>query len=141
MKTLILLLTGCGAATPATVTIPAQVVQGIIDASQVKSFELWVLDQVGRDGSPIQCQTLLDRTLAPGAGNVIALKSPVQGDFSGQRVVLKNIPAGKQNRVFYVDLFNSSGALGTRIGAGCVPSVTIVGGKQITVDIDIVSKP
>ena len=122
-------------------TIPAQVQQGIVAASQVKSFALYVLDQVGRDGSPIACSALLDRTLSPGDANVIALKSAVVGDFSGQRVGVKNIPAGKQSAVFYIDLFDASGGLGQRIGAGCAPSVTIVSGKQISVDIDIVSTP
>lgn len=136
-------LAACGAPASQIVTVPAQLEQGIVDPGQVKSFQLWILNQVGRDSVPIQCDQLLSRALTPADKNIIPVKQPLEGDFAEGFVEIKDIPhgGGRQNRLFYVDLFDQPALIGNRIGAGCAQSITIEGGKTAQVVIEIVTPP
>ena len=138
MRKLLLLswFCGCGPAPEETLHIAAQTFAASVAASQVKSYELWVLAQVGRDSNPIQCADLLSRTITPASDNVLKVLSPIDGNFS-TAILVKNIPNGVQDRVFYIDLYDQPGQLGQRIGAGCTASVTISGGKTAKIEIDI----
>jgi hypothetical protein len=115
--------------------------QVAFDPSQAKSFELWILNQVGRDDNPIQCEELLTRKISPADANVIRLKDPIAGAFGEAGIDVSDIAVGEQNRIFYVDFFDQERQLGNRIGAGCAGSVTIVGGKKNVVAIEIAPPP
>lgn len=131
---------GCGADRH-EIHVPVQRFAQSFDASQVRSFELWILNQVGRNETPIQCEELLTRKISPADPNVIRLKDPIGGSAGGAAIDVSDIAAGDKNRIFYVDLFDQEDRLGNRIGAGCAGSVTIVGGKKNTVSIDIAPPP
>jgi hypothetical protein len=128
-------LAACGS-DRTVVAVPVTLSSAVVDPGAVKSFELWVLEQVGRDGTPILCDDLLARTIVPAAPNAIVIMH-VAGSLDGAAVALKKLPVGQQNRIFYVDMYSDADELGERVGAGCSPSVSIVGGKNVTVEITI----
>ncbi len=107
--------------------------------TDVKSYELWVLNQIGRDNNPIQCGELLSRTVTPASENVLkVVPNPIDGNFGSSTIAIKNIANGSQDRIFYIDLYDVPvGQVGQRIGSGCAASVSINGGKTTTVDIAI----
>ena len=119
------------------VTLATRLEQGI-ELTQAQSYQLWILDLVGRDNVPIQCERLLSRVLAPGDPNVVKLLAPIEGNFASDTITIDAIPVGNQNRIFFLELFEQPGQLGTRIGAGCAQSVSIVGGKKVEVELVIV---
>ncbi|MCC6810173.1 MAG: hypothetical protein IT381_22270 [Deltaproteobacteria bacterium] len=131
----LLLFAACGG-DHITVTVPARLEQAAIDPGTVQSYELWVLEQVGLDSTPILCDDLMSRAIVPASPNTIVL-ARVAGSFDGSEVALTELRAGQQNRIFYVDMFDQPDQLGTRVGAGCTPSVTIIGGKRVTIEIAI----
>ncbi len=140
-KWLLLAIYGCGAVPDATLRIPAQMVSASIDPTQLKSYKLWVLQQVGRDNNPIQCADLLSREISPADDNALKVLDPITGNFASTLTV-KSIVNGVQDRIFYIDLFDApAGQIGQRIGAGCTASVTIAGGKTTKLEIDISPPP
>ncbi len=140
MRTLAFLLcVSCGAA-PSQVVIPVSPARGALSLTDAKSYELWVLSQIGRDGSPITCDGLLDRSLAPGGSEAVRLVAPIDRNFDSQPVHIGGIAPGVQNRVFYVDLYSAANQGGDIIGSGCAPSVTINAGSDAHVQL-LVSPP
>ncbi|MCC6810082.1 MAG: hypothetical protein IT381_21815 [Deltaproteobacteria bacterium] len=133
------LLCACGATEVHEVIVPVHRLAQV-DASQLVGFELWILDQVGRDDAPIDCARLLSRALSPLDDNVVRLRDPIVGAIGGE-VKIGDILAGAQNRIFYVDVFANDELLGARVAAGCTQSVTIVGGKDTRVAISLVPPP
>jgi hypothetical protein len=131
-----LFFAACGPA-PLQVTMATRLEQGL-ELSQAQSYQLWVLDLVGRDNAPIQCDRLLSRELAPGDPNVVKLLAPIEGNFSADTITVGDVPVGNQNRIFFLELFEQPGQLGTRIGSGCAQSVSILGGRKVEVDLAIV---
>ncbi len=130
----IFLLANCGGAD--TVTIPAEFFSPSVDVSQVKSFELWVFDQVGKDNTPIDCSQLEARTLFPSSPNVQVLRGPVDSDAAAS-LDLANLPTGNRNRVFFAEFYDQPGQLGSLIGLGCTGGQTITGGKTVTIHIAV----
>ncbi len=128
-------LTGCAGGAD-VVVVPVRLERSVVDANLVQSYELWILHQVGRDDTPVRCEELLDRTLTPASPNIIVIKR-IAGAFDDAAVPITGLPAGEQNRIFYVDMFDAPDQVGTRVGAGCAPSVSIVGGKSVTVEIAV----
>jgi hypothetical protein len=133
---LLALLNGCGGND--LVTIPVQLQQGVVsDPNAIKSYELWVLDLVGRDNQPVDCRLLLDGTKHPASPEIIVIKR-IEGTLDGgDEVTLKSLPVGSQNRIFYVDMYDQPGQLGVVLAKGCAPSVSIVGGQKVQVEIII----
>jgi hypothetical protein len=134
-----LALLSCGS-DASQIRIPTTALVHDLAATDVGSIELWVLDQLGRDNTPIVCDGLESRSILPSDPNVQILKGPIDIDGTGP-IALKGIADGKQNRVFYVDLYSQPGQLGTRVGVGCAEGQSIVGGKIITIDLQIVTAP
>ena len=118
------------------ITIPVQLAQGVVaDRAAIKSYELWVLDLVGRDNQPIDCRLLLDGTKHPASPEIIVIKR-VDGTLdAGTEVAMTGLPVGSQNRIFYVNMYDQADQLGVVVAKGCAPSVSIVGGKKVQVEI------
>jgi len=138
---LFLCLAACGGTD--VVVIPTQMAQGVVDVTKLQSFELWVLDQLGRDNNPISCEALLSRQLSPLSANVVPLqREPVSGVFSdGSIVAVKGLRKGDRNTIFYVDVYDQPDGLGSRIAAGCVPAQTIKGGQTLRFALEIDAAP
>ncbi len=135
-----LLLCACGPAREAIV-IPIALSQGQVDASRARSFQLWILSQVGRNEEPIPCEQLVARSLVPSDENIVKLHDPIDGDIPSGEIVIEDIPSGVENRIFYIDVYDAPNQLGERIGAGCKPSVSIIGGQEIAVELVVGTPP
>jgi hypothetical protein len=136
LRLLTLLVSACG---DDAHVVPVQVQVPLVDLDLVKSLDLWVFDQVGRDGEPIRCDDLLTRQITAASQNVIVI-ARVKGSFQASLRV-DSLPVGQQNRIFYVDMFDGDDGLGERIGSGCAQSQSIVGGKRTRVEIVVTTPP
>lgn len=126
------LLAACG---HAELVIPTE---QLALASDLTSFELWALDQVGRDGAPITCEELLSLDVVPQSENVVALADPVRGDFAdGASLALKGLRSGDRNVIFYVAIYSEPAQLGTRSAAGCLGAQSITGGRTTSVVLEV----
>jgi hypothetical protein len=131
----------CGGAN--VITVPARFEGELVDPTRLISYELWVLDQLGRDNNPISCDALLSRQTSPLSPNVIPLKrDPFQGNFSeGASIRINDIPRGEGRAVFYIEVFDQPDQVGTRVAAGCLSGQTIVGGKTTKFEIEVDAPP
>lgn len=125
-------LSACGDAL--VVDVPVRAFEQLGSAA---SLQLWVFDRLGRDGEPIGCAELLDRTLVPGDPLLVALKDPIDAAVDDPLIVIGGIPPGRSNRTFYVDVFDAPNQLGRRVGAGCVENVTITAGQATDLRLSV----
>ena len=116
------------------ITLATRLAATSVDLTHAQSYQLWVLSQVGRDKSAVQCEQLLARTLLPGDANVVKLRPPIAGSFKST-IKVDNIPTGQQDRVFFIEIYDQSNLLGTVLGWGCAQSVSIVGNHNVSVEL------
>lgn len=107
-----------------------------VSMASVQSYELWVLDQLGQDNTPIDCAQLASRDLVPGLSNVQILKGPLLNDGIDE-LDINDIAIGDRNRIFYADLYDEPGGRGDRVAVACAGGQTISGGKTVTIHLTV----
>src|SRR6185436_1851848 len=56
------------------VVIGVTLSSAVVDPTSIRSYELWILNQVGRDDQPLSCQQLLAREVPPASENAYVIK-------------------------------------------------------------------
>ncbi len=132
------LVAACGGER-AQLAIPVHA-QALFGPGDIMSYELWILDQAGSDGASLSCDLFVTRTMLPNDPTVRRLIDPVVGNGAPDRLEIERVPVGDV-RIILLFLYDQEDASGRLLGIGCAQSVTVVGGRDVDVTLEVGPPP